>query len=89
MILCFLVYGAISISPLRTESAGLFTSAAVLAYTCYYCWSALNSEPTSHACASSSTASNKTIQIVGFVLGMIAVSCQVLMRACLPDCLSS
>lgn len=33
IILCFLAYGAISVSPLRTESAGLFTSACVLAYT--------------------------------------------------------
>ena len=38
----FLVYGAISVSPLRVESAGLMTSAAVFAYCMYYTWSALN-----------------------------------------------
>lgn len=37
------------------------------------CWSALNSEPLSHACASSSSGSNKTIQIIGFILAIVAV----------------
>lgn len=37
----FLVYGVISISSHRTESAGLMTSAAVFAYSMYYTWSAL------------------------------------------------
>lgn len=37
----FLLYGVISVSPYRTESAGLMTSAAVFAYSMYYTWSAL------------------------------------------------
>ena len=126
-ILMFLVYGFISISPLRNESAGLFTSAAVFAYTggwaegllvgagcpsscgswcllaplvalplqssispfphplpalpfspsaVYYTWSALNSEPTTHACAAAASAggNNRSIQIIGFVIAIITVS---------------
>ncbi|PRW59950.1 putative serine incorporator [Chlorella sorokiniana] len=73
IILFFLIYGAISISPIRPESAGLFTSACVFAYTTYYCWSALNSEPLSHACANSTASSNKAVQIVGFVVAILAL----------------
>ena len=35
IILFFLLYGGISVSPLRNESAGLFTSACVFAYSTY------------------------------------------------------
>ena len=72
-ILFFLVYAGISVSPLRHDSAGLFTSAAVYAYVTYYAWSALNSEPADDACAATSAGANKTIQIIGFVLAILAV----------------
>lgn len=35
MLLFFLIYTGISMSPLRNESAGLFTSACVFAYSIY------------------------------------------------------
>jgi len=73
-ILMFLIYGFISISPIRHESAGLFTSACVFAYTTYYVWSALNSEPPTDACASTSAGANKAITIIGFVVAILAVS---------------
>jgi len=41
-LILFLVYGTISVSSLRVETAGLMTSAAVFAYCMYYTWSALN-----------------------------------------------
>ena len=44
-LILFLVYGFISISPWRNQSAGLMTAAAVFAYCMYYTWSALQSEP--------------------------------------------
>lgn len=72
-ILFFLVYAGISVSPLRHDSAGLFTSAAVYAYVTYYVWSALNSEPADDACAATSAGANKTIQIIGFVLAILAL----------------
>ena len=60
-IVLFLAYAAISVSPLRSPSAGLLTSAAVFAYTTYYTWSALNSEPAGE-CKALDTAGNKVIQ---------------------------
>jgi hypothetical protein len=71
--LFFFGYAAVSVSPLRHPSAGLFTSAAVFAYCTYYTWSALNSEPTGAECSASSVGANKAIQIVGFVIAILAV----------------
>lgn len=71
-IIFFLVYGIISISPIRHESAGLFTSAAVFAYSVYYVWSALNSEPESHACGVSG-GNNQVLTIIGFVMAILAL----------------
>jgi hypothetical protein len=73
-ILFFLLYAAISVSPIRNKSAGLFTSAAVFAYCSYYCWSALNSEPAGGSCTASSVGANKVVQILGFVIAILAVS---------------
>lgn len=73
ILLFFLVYGFISISPLRNESAGLFTSAAVFAYTTYYLWSALNSEPVTDSCSTTSLGANKVITIIGFVIAILAL----------------
>lgn len=39
--LLFLLYGGLSMSPWRVESAGLMTSAAMFAYCVYFTWSAL------------------------------------------------
>lgn len=38
----FLIYGTVSVTKWRVQSAGLLTSAAVFAYCTYYLWSALN-----------------------------------------------
>lgn len=72
-ILFFLLYAAISVSPIRNKSAGLFTSAAVFAYCSYYCWSALNSEPAGGSCTASSVGANKVVQILGFVIAILAL----------------
>lgn len=72
-ILFFLVYGTVSVSPLRHESAGLFCAAAVFAYCTYYVWSALSSAPPGD-CSAASLGQNKTIQIISFVLAIIAVA---------------
>ncbi|GAB4821842.1 hypothetical protein N2152v2_008888 [Parachlorella kessleri] len=72
-IVLFLVYGAISVSPLRVQSAGLLTSAFVFAYTTYYLWSALNSEPVSE-CVGLSVGGNKALNITAFVLTLLSVA---------------
>ncbi|PSC71077.1 putative serine incorporator [Micractinium conductrix] len=72
IILLFLLYGFISVSPIRHESAGLFTSACVFAHTTYYVWSALNSEPRGDACTPDGT-NNSAITIIGFVVAMVAL----------------
>ena len=74
-LIMFLIYGSLSISPLRNESAGLLTSAVVFAYNTYYVWSALNSEPPSDgSCTPDSLGGNNVIQIIGFVLALLAVA---------------
>jgi hypothetical protein len=74
------VYGALSVSPWRAESAGLMTSAAVFAYCMYYTWSALQSEPrvnddgTPAECVPSGSGGTNAIRIISFVLALLAVS---------------
>jgi hypothetical protein len=76
----FIVYGAISVSPYRTESAGLMTSAAVFAYSMYYTWSALQSEPTVDdaglpaECVPAGSGGTGAIQIISFILVMLCLS---------------
>jgi hypothetical protein len=80
-LILFLVYGAISVSPYRTESAGLMTSAAVFAYSMYYTWSALQSEPQvddanlpAKCVPITGNGGNGAIQIISCILVMICLS---------------
>lgn len=68
----FLVYGFLSISPWRVESAGLMTSAAVFAYCMYYTWSALNSEPIG-ACAPEGGGGSGAVKIIAFIIALLSV----------------
>ena len=45
-----LIYTLISVSPWRTETAGLLTSGVVFLYCTWLVWSALGSEPDSASC---------------------------------------
>lgn len=72
-LILFLLYGSISVSPLRVESAGLLTTAAVFAYCTYYTWSALQSEPTS-SCTPDGSGGGSALRIIAFVLAVVAMS---------------
>ncbi len=39
------IYTAISVSPWRPKSAGVFTSGCIFIYCTYLCWGALSSQP--------------------------------------------
>lgn len=40
-----MIYTAISVSPWRPKSAGVFTSGCIFLYCTYLCWGALSSQP--------------------------------------------
>lgn len=65
------IYTAISISPWRPQSAGLFTSGAVFIYCTYLCWGALSSQPGSKCVPVNAT--SLPIQILGFILAIVSV----------------
>lgn len=74
-LILFLMYTGLSVSPLRNESAGLLTSACTFGYCTYYVWSALNSQPLeNNSCISNAVGGNNVIQIIGFILALLAVS---------------
>lgn len=72
-LILFLVYGTISVSSIRVQSAGLLTSAAVFAYCTYYTWSALQSQPPGDCTPFGSGGSN-ALRIIAFVIAMIAMA---------------
>jgi hypothetical protein len=66
-----IIYTAVSLSPWRPQSAGLFTSGSIFVYCSYLCWGALSSQPAGD-CVPQNPAS-LPIQIIGFIIAIGSV----------------
>jgi len=68
-------YTVLSVTPWRVESAGLFTSSAIFAYSVYLTWSAIMSQPPGDSCNTLQRQEGETgwTTIVGFVITMLSV----------------
>eukprot|EP00884_Botryococcus_braunii_P020556 jgi/Botrbrau1/7184/Bobra.0300s0014.1 len=69
-------YSFISVSPCRTQNAGLLTSAAVFLYSAFILWGALNSEPPTNQCVRATASRSPALPIIGFfvAIGSILIS---------------
>eukprot|EP00963_Diacronema_lutheri_P006701 scaffold587_cov339-Pavlova_lutheri.AAC.25 len=68
-------YTVMSVTPWRAESAGLFTSAAIFAYSVYLTWSSIMSQPPGSDCNTLQRQEGETgwTTIAGFVITMLSV----------------
>ena len=80
----FLIYALLSMSSIRPENTGLFGSALTFAFTTFYTWNALNSEPDSgmtEGCTPDGNPGGKALRIVAFIIAMATISLSALNSA--------